>query len=103
MHTGKKLQENGRTQDAAAGMQQQDAAGRNSSRTQYSSTEVCRVFRCAVVKIFLSSFKTYTKGGVVQSALRKVRQTECVAGMRILPSGRSEAEVARVAHSAAGR
>jgi hypothetical protein len=27
-------------QDAAAGMQQQDAAGRNSSRTQHSGTEV---------------------------------------------------------------
>ena len=39
----------------------------------------------------------------MQSALRKVWQTECVAGMRILPSGRGEGKVARVAHSAAGR
>jgi hypothetical protein len=51
---------------------------------------------------FLSAFKIYTKE-VLRSALPEVWQTECVAGMRILPSGRSEAEVARVAHSAAGR
>jgi hypothetical protein len=51
---------------------------------------------------FLSAFKTCTKE-VLRSALPEVWQTECVAGVRILPSGRSEAEVARVAHSAAGR
>jgi len=51
---------------------------------------------------FLSAFTTCTKE-VLRSALRKVRQTECVAGMHILPSGRSEAEVTRVAHGAADR
>jgi hypothetical protein len=51
---------------------------------------------------FLSAFKIYTKE-VLRSALPEVWQTECVAGMRILPSGRGEGKVARVAHSAAGR
>ena len=68
---------------------------------QYSHTDFQECLDAQLCK-FLSAFTTCTKE-VLRSALRKVRQTECVTGVRVLPSGRGEAEVARVAHSAAGR
>jgi hypothetical protein len=55
----RKWQDAGRSsRDAAAGMQQQDAAGRNSSRTQHSGTEVSKCLDAQLCK-FLSAFKLH--------------------------------------------